>query len=97
LIKSRIEWAITYLVHAGLAERPQRGHFRITERGREALKEGADRVDNKYLQQFAEFRDFLARHKSGRKKAERQPQTEKSQLIPITPEWPAPVNRYQSE
>ena len=63
LIKSRLEWAVTYLVHAGLLERPRRGHFLITERGRKVLAEDTDKLDGKYLRKFPEFADFIARRR----------------------------------
>jgi hypothetical protein len=63
LIKSRIDWAVTYLVHAGLMERPRRGTFVITDRGRQCLERDGPRIDKKYLYQFAEFREFLARRR----------------------------------
>ncbi len=37
LISSRVQWAITYLVQAGLLIRPKRGHFVITEHGQSVL------------------------------------------------------------
>ncbi len=55
---NRVHWAKTYLVKAGLLEGTRRGHFRITERGRQALANAPLRIDNAYLRQFAEFRKF---------------------------------------
>lgn len=63
LIKSRIEWAITYLVHAGLMTRPRRGHFLITARGRDVLAKPPPKIDQAFLRQFPEFRDFLSRRR----------------------------------
>lgn len=54
----RLEWARTYLKKAGLLEYPNRGMFRITERGVAALKDGAGKINNRFLQQFSEFREF---------------------------------------
>lgn len=39
LFYNRVAWAQTYLVKAGLLERPQRGVFKITVRGKTVLKE----------------------------------------------------------
>lgn len=63
LIKSRIDWAVTYLVHAGLLDRPRRAHFVITERGLRCLETDGPRINKKYLYQFEEFRDFLSRRR----------------------------------
>lgn len=61
LVRSRLEWAVTYLVHAGLLTRPRRGHFTITDRSRKALAERPDAIDNAYLRQFPAFLDFTGR------------------------------------
>ena len=42
---NRVGWARTYLKKAGLLTDPRRGHFRITERGREALESHPPRID----------------------------------------------------
>jgi restriction system protein len=57
----RLEWARTYLKKAGLLEYPGRGVFKITERGVGALKKGTNAINNKYLQQFPEFREFKSK------------------------------------
>ncbi len=57
----RLEWARTYLKKAGLLEYPSRGVFKITERGVAALKKNRDGINNKFLQQFPEFREFKTR------------------------------------
>jgi restriction system protein len=61
LIRSRIEWAITYLVQAGLVERPRRGHFKITAPGLEVLTKDKDKLDLAYLKKIPAFVDFLRR------------------------------------
>jgi restriction system protein len=57
---NRVHWAKTYLKQAGLVEIPRRAHFRISERGRQVLAENPERIDNKLLSQFDEFRQFQA-------------------------------------
>ena len=57
----RVHWAKTYLAKAGLLENTRRGYFRITERGREILRQGPSRIDNSFLQQFPEFRAAMER------------------------------------
>lgn len=58
---NRVGWARTYLLKAGLLTSPERGFFQITERGRDSLKTGINRIDNTYLQQFPEFIEFRRR------------------------------------
>ncbi|MGQ9852381.1 MAG: restriction endonuclease [Candidatus Oleimicrobiaceae bacterium] len=58
---NRVSWALTYLVKAGLMERPRRGGFRITERGRQVLRHPPAELNVKYLERFAEFRAFRER------------------------------------
>lgn len=58
---NRVAWANTYLRQAGLLESTRRGHFRITARGLEVLGNPPDRIDIKFLERFAEFRDFRSR------------------------------------
>lgn len=56
-VRSRVGWAKTYLVKAGLIEQPKRGICLITERGKAALASGHT-IDNHYLAQFNEFVAF---------------------------------------
>ncbi|MBL0445995.1 restriction endonuclease [Aeromonas veronii] len=56
-LRSRVGWAKTYLVKAGLIEQPKRGICLITERGKAALASGHT-IDNHYLAQFNEFVAF---------------------------------------
>jgi restriction system protein len=55
---NRVAWAKAYLQQAALLETPQRGHFRITDRGREALKDAPERITISFLQKFPEFVEF---------------------------------------
>lgn len=58
---NRVGWARTYLLKAGLLESPRRGIVRITERGRHVLDQKPEQIDNDFLSQFEEFRDFRSR------------------------------------
>lgn len=58
---SRIQWALTHLVQAGLMERPQRGQVRITQRGLDVLAEKPERVDVHLLDRFDEHLQFRSR------------------------------------
>lgn len=46
---NRGNWALSYLSRAGAAERPSRGHYRITDVGRKLLTEHPDRITEKHL------------------------------------------------
>jgi restriction system protein len=58
---NRVHWARTYLAQAKLLEPTRRAHFKITDRGRQALAEAPTRIDNLFLSRFAEFIAFRAR------------------------------------
>jgi restriction system protein len=55
---NRVAWAKVYLQQAGALESTRRGHFRISDRGREVLQEGLERITVKYLDRFPEFVQF---------------------------------------
>jgi restriction system protein len=57
-LQNRVGWAATYLLRAGLLERPHRAHYRLTSRGREILDQHPERVDLSVLNQFEEFQEF---------------------------------------
>jgi restriction system protein len=57
-IRNRIHWSATYLVKAGLLERPQRGMVKITELGARTLAKNPPRIDIKFLEQFEGFQKF---------------------------------------
>ena len=61
LFGNRVHWAKTYLTKAGLLESTRRGHFKITERRRQVIASHPLRIDNEFLNQFAEFRQFKKR------------------------------------
>ena len=61
IFDNRVGWARTYLKQAALLESPRRGVFRITDRGVTVLAKNPTRIDVKYLDQFAEFREFRSR------------------------------------
>src|SRR3546814_11162496 len=54
----------TYLAKAGLVETTRRGHFRTTPRGHEVLIAAPDRINNRFLARFEEFRAFTDRGES---------------------------------
>jgi restriction system protein len=58
VMDNRVGWARTYLAKAGLLEVTRRGHFRITARGREVLRENPELINVRYLDRFPEFVSF---------------------------------------
>ncbi len=57
---NRVGWARTYMKKGGLIQSTRRGYFRITDRGLEVLNKKPATIDVKFLEQFAEFREFRA-------------------------------------
>ena len=55
---NRVTWARTHLKKAGLLESPNRGSFRITDRGLDVLAEKPSQINAKFLEQFEEYRTF---------------------------------------
>jgi restriction system protein len=55
---NRIGWARTYLKKAGLIEYPQRGYFKVTDRGQKLLVQNIQRIDVAFLRQYPEFVEF---------------------------------------
>ena len=62
---NRVHWAKSYLKQAALVEATKRAHFQITERGREVLESGIDKIDINYLKKFPEFIAFQNRSNIG--------------------------------
>jgi restriction system protein len=62
-----VHWAKTYLGKAGLIEATRRGHFKITTRGQQVIASRPERIDNAFLGQFDEFKQFREKsaHPSG--------------------------------
>ena len=58
---NRVAWAKVYLQQAGLLLSPRRGHFQISDRGRELLKAPPARIDIKFLEQYPDFAEFRKR------------------------------------
>jgi restriction system protein len=65
LIANRLNWAKSYLTHAGAIEPTRRGYFCITERGKSLLKTAPARIDLKVLMQFPEFDEWLSAARQG--------------------------------
>lgn len=63
---NRVAWAKSYFVQTKILEPTRRGCFRITDRGRELLAQGHNRISVKVLEQYPEFLEF---HTAGRNAA----------------------------
>ena len=55
---NRLSWAGTYLLKAGLLERPARATFSITEEGKKVLKNCPEVIDPEFLDRYESFRKF---------------------------------------
>jgi restriction system protein len=64
IFHNRVGWARTYMKKAGLLESPRRGRFKITPRGLEVLRDPPERINNAFLNQYAEFLEFRTRQDS---------------------------------
>ena len=63
--ENRVAWAKSYFVQAKVLAATRRAHFRITDRGRELLRQGHDRIDVSVLNQYPEFVEFHHPQTSG--------------------------------
>jgi len=63
LFSNRVGWASTYLKQAGVLEAPRRGVLRITQRGRDLLKEQPTKIDVSLLERFPEFLEFRGKRR----------------------------------
>ncbi|MDQ7841526.1 MAG: restriction endonuclease [bacterium] len=70
---NRVAWAKVYLQQAGLLLLPRRGHFQISDRGREILKTPPERIDIKFLERYPEFAEFRTRRGEGGKESQAPP------------------------
>jgi restriction system protein len=57
-IRNRVAWAKSYLIKAGLLKPTKRGHFFISDQGRNVLANPPNRITVRYLGQFPEFQEF---------------------------------------
>src|SRR5262249_12735435 len=80
VFNNRVHWAKTYMAQAGLIENTRRGYFAITLRGQQALASRPSRIDNAFLNQFEEFKQFKERAKVSQPKSS-QAQAEAEEAI----------------
>lgn len=63
VFNNRVGWARSFLKQAGLLASPQRGFFKITERGIQLLAENPERINVSLLERYPEFQEFRNRKK----------------------------------
>jgi restriction system protein len=85
--EDRVRWSLTHLYRAGLLERPSRGHYRATQRGRDLLAEFPDRITLTALERFQEYRDFRRRtlETSTERDQGTVPASEAAPVVEVTP------------
>jgi len=83
----RIAWAKTYLKQAGLVNSTRRGHFTISEHGKQVLNSGIQDIDVKYLVTIPKFMEERERQqRDALIPASEQVATSAIEVEPITPE-----------
>lgn len=79
--ENRVVWARTYMRKAGLVDSLVRGRWQITKRGLEVLSLNPPMIDNKYLMQYSEFREFKNLAKGSVETG--RPEVEETVLTPV--------------
>ena len=64
VLANRAHWARHYMAQAKLVEPIKRGHFQLTDAGRELLARNPSALDREALKVYPEFRDFMSRSKA---------------------------------
>lgn len=64
--QNRIGWAKSHLIKAGLLESSRRAYFRITEQGKEELKNDIEVITCQYLYKYPRFKEWI-RNSSNKK------------------------------
>ena len=99
LFDNRVGWARTHLKHAGLLESPKRGVLRISDRGKAALASQPARIDMKFLDQFAEYREFRTRRPDAGRTDKTSGEAPRQATLEIETQrsaWPRPTRRFGS-
>jgi restriction system protein len=78
IIRNRVGWARTYMKKAGLIDPVKRGYFRLSDKGKEALKKKPEKVNVHFLEQFPEFVAFRELHNKPHEKPEIIPDVEQT-------------------
>jgi restriction system protein len=78
IIRNRVGWARTYMKKAGLIDPVKRGYFRLSDKGKEALKKKPEKINVHFLEQFSEFVAFRELHNKPHEKPEIVPDVEQT-------------------
>ena len=70
-LSNRVGWARTYLKKAGLIASVKKAQFTITQAGKIALANPSLQIDNEYLRQSEDFRDFFDASRAVKKNDEK--------------------------
>ncbi len=84
LLYSRVSWAKSYLVQAGLLEIVGRGLFKVTPEGLSLLAKNPKEINNKTLEKYPSFNAFKKRSKKTKEKINNI--VENSDLDELSPE-----------
>lgn len=84
---NRVGWARTYLIKSKLLEMPKRSFYRITQRGKDVLKDNPNRIDMNYLKRFPEYLEF---------KEKENDKGEKRKSIEVTEENSTPEENLEN-
>ncbi|MDA8756134.1 restriction endonuclease [Candidatus Pseudothioglobus singularis] len=82
-VRNRLRWGIHYLKKAGLMDKPSRGKFVITSRGKAIRQKLGENVNNKTLEEFEEFLDFKNKVKSYAESSDTNPESNEEELTPV--------------
>ena len=74
LFANRVQWAVTYLVHADVLKRPRRAHFEATDRGHELLERNPARINGATLREYPEFTAWISKTTKAPKQQKPSPQ-----------------------
>ena len=80
---NRFTWAVSYLTKSALLERVGRAKFRITARGQSVLNGKPAKINNAFLEQFEEFRQFKTKKRANNK--EEASEQDGDELSNVTP------------
>jgi len=76
---NRVAWACIYLHRAVLLQRPKRGWYQITDRGKGVIQEAPEKIDVKFLERYKEFLEFRGKRREPKK-------PDHGEAVPANPE-----------
>lgn len=81
VFNSRVGWTKTYLLKAGLISSPKRGYCIISEEGKRLLSENLEKIDNRILERYESFREYVRPSVQDTENTERPAKIEKKPEI----------------